>query len=267
MNEQTNINSAQEGLRSSLLNRNLTDKNILWIDEVENAIDSLETAIQFLQREDSLRWKWIAISLHHSLYSFCIAALVCGNYTNVLEKRKNEDNGRFCKTGDDLKWRKSKIAKRNRGPGYTIQWEYIDEEPPPEKNWEQRRKENLPKIGKHKLIGFWKALARVQDPVWYMGRYVHSQALTLSESQWESITRLHEDVRNDLIHFVPMSLVMSVSEIQKPCNDILDVIEFLAFRSNQILYRDKMSQKERIAKAIKGLRESLQNPLAPAPRL
>jgi hypothetical protein len=146
----------------------------------------------------------------HCIILFIPSTLVCGNYTNVLKKGKNEDEGRFRK------------------------------------------------IGQHKLIDSRTALERVQDPVWYMGKYPPiSQALTLTDSQWESITRLHEDVRNGLIHFVPMSLVMSVSEIQKPCKDILDVIEFLAFRSNQILYRDKMSQKERIAKAIKDLRESL----------
>jgi hypothetical protein len=72
VNEQSNTNSGQDGVRSSLLNRNLIERNILWIDEVENPIDSLETALQFLQREDNLKWKWIAIALHHSLYSFYI---------------------------------------------------------------------------------------------------------------------------------------------------------------------------------------------------
>jgi len=207
-----------------------------------------------------LKWKWIAISLHHSLYSFCIAALVCGNYTAVLgkEEGKKEDDGRFLQKGDDLKWRKSKIVPRStkpKEPRYTIQWEYTDEEPA-EKNLKEMWIENLLKDRKYKLIGFWTALARVQDPIWYMGRYVHSQALTLSESQWENITRLHEDVRNGLIHFVPMSLVMSVSEIQKACKDVLDIIEFLAFKSNQILYRNE-KQKDRIAEAIKSLRQSL----------
>jgi hypothetical protein len=257
MNEQNTTDSGQEEFIHSLRDRNLMNKDILWIDEVENPIDSLETAVQFLHRQDSLKWKWIAIALHHSLYSFCIAALVCRGYTNVLEKPKNEDDGRFYKIEDDLKWRKSKIVKRNGGPGYTIKWEYTDEEPPPEKNLEQMGIGNLLKDRKYKLIGFWTALARVQDSVWHMSAYpAISQALTLSESQWENITRLHEDVRNGLIHFVPISLVMSVSEIRKPCKDVLDVIEFLAFRSNQILYRDE-KQKARIDEAIKSLRESL----------
>jgi hypothetical protein len=184
MNEQSDINSGQEGFIPSLRDRNLTDKDIVWINEVENAIDSLETAVQFLSRRDNLKWKWVAIALHHSLYSFCIAALVCGNYTNVLEKGKNEDDGRFHKIGDDLKWRKSKIVKRNGGPEYTIQWEYTDEEPPPEKNPEQMGIGNLLKDRKHKLIGFWTALARVQDLLWHMSKYPPiSQALTLSDSQ------------------------------------------------------------------------------------
>ena len=50
------------------------------IDEKENAIDSLETTLSFLGRDDNLKWKWFAIALHHSLYSFCISALEHGNY-------------------------------------------------------------------------------------------------------------------------------------------------------------------------------------------
>lgn len=258
MNEQSDINSGQEGFIPSLRDRKLTDKDILWINEVENATDSLETAVQFLHRQDNLKWKWIAIALHHSLYSFCIAALVCENYTNVLQKGKNEDNGRFCKIGDN--WKKSKTVPRSTKPNeprYTIQWEDTDEKPP-EIDRKQMKKENLLKIKKrgYRLIGFWTALARVQDPVLWMGCLIHSQALTLSGSQWESITWLHEAVRNNLIHFVPMLFVIPISDIKTACKDVLDVIEFLTFKSNQILYRDE-KQEEKIAEAIKRLRQSL----------
>jgi hypothetical protein len=55
MNEKSDINSGQEGFIHSLRDRNLTDKDIIWIDEIENATDSLETARQFLHCQDDLK--------------------------------------------------------------------------------------------------------------------------------------------------------------------------------------------------------------------
>jgi len=64
--------------------------NFLWIDEKENAIDSLEKCLEFLRKveEDWFYWKWVIISLHNALYGFMICILTQGNYDNVLRSTK-----------------------------------------------------------------------------------------------------------------------------------------------------------------------------------
>jgi len=63
---------------------NLNKKgNEIYFDDSENAIDSLETALFLFNRNGNSKWKWIAISLQHSLYSFCISSLNKGNYERV----------------------------------------------------------------------------------------------------------------------------------------------------------------------------------------
>lgn len=56
---------------------------LAYFDHTENAIDSLETAVFLLNRKSNTKWKWISISIHHSLYSFCISYLHKGNYERV----------------------------------------------------------------------------------------------------------------------------------------------------------------------------------------
>lgn len=64
---------------------------LAYFDHTENAIDSLETACFLLNREGNTKWKWISISIHHALYSFCISYLHKGNYERVssINKRSN----------------------------------------------------------------------------------------------------------------------------------------------------------------------------------
>ena len=83
------------------------DADYFHLSESENAIDSLETAASFLLRPDNLKWKWIAIALHHSLYSFAIACLENGNYDNVLSRGHREDDHVFSRKGDDPFWMRS----------------------------------------------------------------------------------------------------------------------------------------------------------------
>lgn len=58
------------------------------IDNIENAIDSLETALFLLSRSSDRKWKWISITIHHSLYSFCISYIHKGNYERVSRINK-----------------------------------------------------------------------------------------------------------------------------------------------------------------------------------
>lgn len=62
---------------------------LAYFDHTENAIDSLETACFLLNRKSNTKWKWISISIHHSLYSFCISYLHKGNYERVSSINKS----------------------------------------------------------------------------------------------------------------------------------------------------------------------------------
>lgn len=234
---------------------NTHDENEFYLDEVENAVDSLETAVAFLTRNDNLKWKWIAFAMHHSLYSFSIACLVNGNYDNVLSSGKNDDNNQYCMMGNNnKKWKKSRRVKKYNGPGYVIEWEDTDEVPAeasPKEIEEMEKKKH-----KRQLIGFWSALARVQDSYYWMGRSVITRAVKLSDEEWKSIKWLTNSVRNDLMHFVPKLLSVSIRSVKKACLDLLRVIEFLALDSGALLYH-RTDWRQRIVDAATSFRNEV----------
>ena len=83
---------------------NSSEQQFFRLSVIRNAVDSLETAADFIARDDDLRWKWIAIALHHALYSFCIAALHNSNPDEVISRGRNEDNKTWLKKGDSDQW-------------------------------------------------------------------------------------------------------------------------------------------------------------------
>jgi hypothetical protein len=235
-------------MEDSLTDLNENNKEYFIIDEVENAIDSLDTIITFLERKDNLKWKWIAIALHHSLYSFCIACLTNSNYDNVLTHGYNEDNQRFVRIGNDLFGKKSRKIIRKNKKGYTIEWQNTEENP--EKNKKSKNFKNKTE----NLIGFWTALARVQDQFFWMGRMTPTKAVKLSEEEWTSIEFLTDIIRNNLIHFRPKLFLVPIEKMKRTTLDVLRVIEFLALESNAISYLDYEKNKERITNIINNIR-------------
>ncbi len=202
---------------------------IFFLNEVENAIDSLHTCFESIKSENRFKWKWISISLHHSLYSFCIASLTQGNFDNVLSNTFDENN-MFAIKGNDKYHMISKKSFVGKGPAYRIVWrqtEYsIDDELPV---LNKKRKKST------KLIGFWTALARVQDSYTFMGHLADIKPLQLSDEEIKEIVWLSK-IRNDLTHFIPKTFGISVSDIQQSANVYLSAIEFLALKSRAITY-------------------------------
>ncbi len=198
----------------------------LSLNEIDNAINSLIVAKEFIEKDDIFKWKWVAIALHHSLYSFCISALVNGNYDNVLSNTKNEDTDGWL-TRDNEKWKR--LCKKNyeNRKYYRLVW-FDKEEKPPEK------KPTPQKNSQQKLIGFWTALARVMDGEYWMGRTVRSKALHLNDEDLEKIYWVTEFVRNDLVHFIPKIKVLDIDYLKECLIVILESIEFLISDSNSI---------------------------------
>lgn len=216
------------------------------IDEKENAIDSLETTVSFLNRDDNLKWKWVVIALHHSLYSFCISALEHGNYEQVLTKGYDDDENFFVIIGNN-KPKKSRIVpfyiKNYKTPSYRVEWDEVEGFPKHEKTKKKKRKGE-------KLIGFWTALARVQDNYYWMRSYSHTKAVVISDGELESICWITEKVRNDLSHFVPKGYSIDILSIIEAVRVILRIIEFLVFESYTILFLDHEISQKRIKETL-----------------
>ncbi len=240
-------------LYSSFYELNKQQSGTLFINALENAIDSLETGLTFFKREDSLRWKWIAISLHHALYSFCVTCLVGGNYDYVIALSRDEDDNRFCLFGRDTKWKRSKRQFRPDSPGYTIIWTETDEDPTKASN------KQPPKQTSQQLISFWTALASVQDSYFWMGRYDHTEALLLTEEEWRAIEWLTLEARNRIVHFIPVSRSYPVDRFKEVSIHVTRAIEFLALESKAITYIHRREDKQRISESITQIRSLLAN--------
>lgn len=226
---------------------NRENPNAIHLDEKENAIDSLETALQFLDRNDNLKWKWFAFAIHHSIYSFCVAALENGNYENVLMRDWEDDNNLYVQKGQDVRIKKSKISyfqiKNYKTSAYRIQWTDVSSVPPKKKSKKQR-------ISKEKLISFWTALARVQDSYFWMGRLHGQKSLIISDEELTKIVWLSDAVRNDLVHFIPKSYAIGIIDIIEATRVVLHKIDFLVFESFSILFVDWEQSQGKIRDAL-----------------
>lgn len=221
--------------------------NAIYLDEKENAIDSLETALQFLERNDNLKWKWFAFAIHHSIYSFCIAALENGNYENVLMTNWKDDNNLYVQKSQDHRIKKSKISyfhiKNYKTSAYRIQWTDVASIPSKDKSKKQKR-------AKEKLISFWTALARVQDSYFWMARLHGQKSLRISDKELTSIIWLSDAVRNDLTHFIPKSYAVGITDIIEAARIVIHKIDFLIFESFSILFIDWEQSQRRIRDAL-----------------
>ncbi len=224
-----------------------TDAHSFTVDEVLNAMDSLETASTFLSRRDLFKWKWIAIALDHALYSFCVSAVAMHEPFNVLRNKTSDDGHMFERPGQGGKQSK-RVKIDDENPPYRIVWEPCDPPPEPPKDCEPAPQSIAERL-EGDLIGFWTALARAQDPVLWMSRMSNTCALELSDDQMRSIFRLHEFVRNELVHFVPKTNTFAVKGIQDASKDIINAISFLVFKSFAV-HSFKQDILDRAKKAI-----------------
>lgn len=206
---------------------NESTQTTFTIDEVLNALDSLETACLFLDRADKFKWKWIAIALDHALYGFCISAIAMHDPFNVWSGT-NDNMYMFEQAGHG--WMKSHKVMFDEGPAYRIEWKPCI--PPPEIPCDSDPiEQRFQRLLDGDIIGFWSALARVQDSVLWMARMSHTQALHLTDEQMRRIIFLHNYVRNKIAHFMPKTYTFSVPKIQAASKDIINAIGELVFKS------------------------------------
>ena len=161
---------------------NRQESGKLYLNELENAVDSLETALTFFPRSDTLKWKWVAIALHHALYSFAVSCLINGNYENVFSFSREEDDNHYCLFGNESKWKKSKRIFRPDGPpAYMIQWEETPDDPTQAQKPHQQNKTR-----KEQLISFWTALARGTRLIFLDGQNCSKQRIEIKRAGMET---------------------------------------------------------------------------------
>ncbi|MBL7960710.1 hypothetical protein JNL27_10785 [bacterium] len=228
---------------------NRTDNQNFYLNGTENSVDYLEHALMTCQNsKTNLKWKWVSISLTHALYGFCIAALRRGSNTHVVDRGNDADKNTYIKLGTDVLWKKLIRKNRDNGYGFTITWE--DTDFIPDVKFEAQAHRQL------KVIGFWTALARVQDSVFYMPfSHMDNFTISLTESQWQAVDWLYNKVRNELLHFLPKEYAISIDLVKTSCLEVLNIIEQLITFCDRLLFSD--DQKERALSAIQSLRIAL----------
>jgi hypothetical protein len=88
-----------------------------------------------------------------------------------------------------------------------------------------------------------------------MRRFVHSRILVPTDQEGESVLRLHR-LRNQFIHFQPMTWYVEIAGLPTLLLDCLSIIEFVAFESGNVWWQDS-SLGEQAAGHLKVLRTEL----------
>ena len=106
------------------------------------------------------------------------------------------------------------------------------------------------------MIGFWTALARVQDSFFWMNRMMTTKALSLTDDELRDIVWLTNEVRNDLTHFIPKYYTIDVPSIRSTGLTAVRAIEFLATRSYAVHLRSE-EKRRRLSTALETLKRIL----------
>jgi hypothetical protein len=110
---------------------------------------------------------------------------------------------------------------------------------------------------KGRLISFWQALKRCQDPN-HMKMLIHSKQLILSENQKESIEALKSEFRNEFEHFKPKGWSIEIHGMPEIAIDVLEVIRFLALETNTCVHLNE-EKRNRVEQLIEDSIASLKN--------
>jgi hypothetical protein len=94
---------------------------------------------------------------------------------------------------------------------------------------------------KGRLISFWQALKRCQDPN-HMKMLIHSKHLVLTKNQIESIEAFKSEFRNEFEHFKLKGWSIEIHGMPEIAIDVLKAIRFLALETNTYVHLDEESR-------------------------
>jgi hypothetical protein len=85
------------------------------------------------------------------------------------------------------------------------------------------------------LIGFYDALAMIQTDC-FMGHFVHSRIVPVSDPEMRTLEWLHERIRNEYEHFVPKYYTAPVTELAAAAAVCVRLSKTLLFESGNVLF-------------------------------
>ena len=92
-----------------------------------------------------------------------------------------------------------------------------------------------------------------------MGGRSHTEAVNINDEELHSICWLSEQVRNDLMHFIPKGYSIGILSIVDAGMIILSMIKFLVQESNSIFFLNYEASMSRINNALTNLESKLAN--------
>ena len=187
--------------------RNLQE---VWIstDETEDVAGSIRNAILCFEqtKSDEQAWKWLALSLHSALQGACVCHLVTTASPIGATTQKN-----------------------------TVEWLIYHE---------ARRVNENAKAPHTRLMNLPDLLKAIREPN-SAGDRSNSIGVQLDDSEFQWLSRFHNEIRNQFTHFEPMGWSIEVSGFPKIAALVARIIEEIdrfgwAFRRQSTAWRQAL---------------------------
>jgi hypothetical protein len=203
--------------------------------------------------EEPLYWKWAVLALHNALQGFMVLNLADSCKLDLMQDARScpECHREVltaicpgCNTEIEVFGKRS-WGSRSEWNNYFL-------------SLFDRRRKNCGAPKDWRLIPFLEMFGRIRNDK-YMKRFLGSKKCQLNKRQKKSVTSLHNDLRNEFIHFKPRSYPDDAPALLSEVKEILPIISFLAFESGNI---PRMVGKDGFGDTTRELLEKLNNRVA-----
>jgi hypothetical protein len=196
----------------------------------------------------------IAKESHQLLLRTMVEALR-GTANLSITGRPSKERKRWYHYGDG-QW---KSIHKIEVAGCQKAWRYSDPiiETPPTNEPQEDKKVNKSESDSF-LLGFYDLLAMIQAPC-FMIRFVHSRIVELSTEDMQCLEWLHEEVRNELEHFIPKLLLASPEDCLNSAEICIKTTSKLLFESGNIMLGPPNDLKDKLINLLKKIHQFTQN--------
>jgi hypothetical protein len=194
---------------------------VLVVSEVEQAVNALDFSVELLERSTTAPqyWRWALLALHQAVQGFMVCALAGSDGTRPLNHEKR-DVREYIK------------ALRK----YSVTGQYPE----------------LPARALDRFLNLYKKVKNAN----VMRQYTTSQAFIPRRGFQTRIEDLNT-FRNEFQHFTPKKWVVEVAVFLEPAQAAIQLIDFLAFKSHNIVWRAHPGKKELVRRRLNKARAVL----------